>query len=269
MHSTCTRTFAVDDALRMEGVGVRFGAFVALDGVSLHVPSGSITGLIGRNGAGKTTSIRALAGLLQPDAGNIQVLGMRWPDDGVEIKRSTGYLLSEPALFAYLTPEETLRFLGEAYGVPTLEAGRRAEYLLRFFGLWDARNRLIDGFSTGMQKRLSLAAALVHAPRLLVLDEPFESLDPLMVRRVKGLLVEYARGGGTTLLSSHLIGAVEELCDHIAILEHGRVLVAGPTEEAKQQAVGTLGPATLEELYASVVDDDEPPSLDWLSASGA
>ena len=259
----------MDEALRLEHLTVRFGNLIALDEVSLSVPVGSTTGLIGRNGAGKSTSIRVLAGLLEPDAGDVEVLGMRWSDGGVPIKQVTGYLLAEPALFAYLTPHETLRFLAEAYGAPLAEGEQRAADLLRFFGLWDARDRLVEGFSTGMQKRLGLAAALVHTPRLLVLDEPFESLDPLMVRRLKTLLVDYARAGGTTLLSSHLIAAVEEVCDRIAILEGGRILVDGPTEEAKRTAANALGRGTLEELYASVVEEDAPDRLDWLRPGGA
>ena len=252
------------DALRLEGVSLRFGALAALDGVSYSVPRGSITGLIGRNGAGKSTSIRLLAGLLRPDAGTVEVGGRGFAEAAVEIRRETGYLLAEPALFSYLTPYETLAFVAEAYGVPRAEGERRAEELLRFFGLEGARGRLVDGFSTGMHKRLGIAAALVHRPRLLVLDEPFETLDPLVVRKLKRLLAGFARGGGSVLLSSHLVGAVEEICDRVVILERGRVVVAGETEEVKRGVAGTLDRATLEELYASVVDDPEDVRLEWL-----
>lgn len=255
---------AAGDALRLDDVHLRFGGTAALDGVSLHLPRGSVTGLIGRNGAGKSTSIRLLAGLLAPDAGRVEVLGRRFADAGEEIRRRTGYLLAEPALFAYLTPRETLRFLAEAYAVPRGEAERRTEELLAFFGLAEAADRVVEGFSTGMQKRLGIAAALVHRPELLVLDEPFETLDPLVVRRLKGLLADYARAGGTVLLSSHLVGAVEELCDRVAIMERGRVVVAGRTDEALAGAAGRLGRATLEELYAAVVDDATPARLEWL-----
>ncbi|MDB4951592.1 MAG: transporter ATP-binding protein [Gemmatimonadetes bacterium] len=252
------------DALALEAVSVRFGGVQALDGVSLAVPAGSITGLIGRNGAGKSTSIRLLAGLLRPDAGQVRVLGMGFADGATEIKQSTGWLLSEPALFAYLTPYETLRYVAEACGVPDAEGERRTRDLLALFDLEGARDRLVDGFSTGMQKRLGLAAAMVHAPRLLVLDEPFETLDPLIVRKLKRLLVRYAADGGSVLLSSHLIDAVDEICDRIAILEKGRVVVAGPTQQAKAGIAGKLGGGTLEELYASVVQDAADVDLVWL-----
>lgn len=253
-------------ALRLEGVRVRFGAVRALDGVGFAVPCGGITGLVGRNGAGKSTAIRVLAGLLPPDeAMAVEVLGLPVAREARAIRARTGYLLSEPALFAYLTPRETLRFLGEAYGIPPAEAAARAGELIDFFGLEEAADRLVDGFSTGMTKRLALAAALVHAPRLLVLDEPFESLDPLMVRALKQLLVRYAAGGGSVLLSSHLIGAVEEICGHIVILEGGRVVADAPTAAARARAEAELGRDSLEDLYASVVGAETRPGLDWLT----
>ncbi|HET6763809.1 MAG TPA: ABC transporter ATP-binding protein [Longimicrobiaceae bacterium] len=252
-------------ALRMADVAVRFGRLQALASVSLDVPRGSITGLIGRNGAGKSTSIRMLAGLLLPDAGSVQVLGRGFAAQATEIRQRTGYLLAEPALFAYLTPRETLAFLAEAYGVERGEASGRVEALLSFFDLRDAADRLVDGFSTGMLKRLGLAAALVHGPELLVLDEPFETLDPLIVRKLKRLLVDYAAAGGSVLLSSHLIDAVDEICDRIAILEKGRVMVAGPTGQAKEGIAGKLGRGSLEELYASVVQDAAAVDLPWLT----
>lgn len=264
------REAAPPPALRLTRVSVRFGAVTALDAVTFHVPTGSITGLIGRNGAGKSTSIHLLAGLLSPHDGEIAVLGKRFDEDdgdpeaAVEIKRGTGYLLSEPALFAYLTPAETLRFLAESYGLSEAEGARRAEDLIAFFELTEARDRVVGGFSTGMQKRLALAAALVHSPRLLVLDEPFESLDPLIVRKIKQLLVQYVRGGGSVLLSSHLVDAVDEICDRVVILDRGQVIVEGATAEAKTRVEGKLGSATLEDLYASVVERGGDTALEWL-----
>jgi ABC-2 type transport system ATP-binding protein len=245
-------------------VTVAFGAITALDAVSLSVPRGSITGLIGRNGAGKSTSIRVLAGLISPDSGEAELLGSAVRELPVEVRGRTGYLLSEPALFSYLTPRETLRFLAEVYGVPRAEGERRTEELLAYFDLQDAGDRLVDGFSTGMLKRLGLAAAFVHAPRLLILDEPFEALDPLIVRKLKRLLTDYARDGGSVLLSSHLIAAVDEICDRIVILERGRVVVAGPTGEVKSRVSGALGPSSLEDLYASVVASSDDVELSWL-----
>jgi ABC-2 type transport system ATP-binding protein len=252
------------DAARLDAVSVRFGGVQALADASFRVPRGSITGLVGRNGAGKSTSIHVLAGLLAPDEGGCRLFGTTYDDDAVSIRRRSGFLLSEPALFAYLTPAETLSFLAEAYRVKRDEAERRVADLLAFFELDGVATRTVAGFSTGMRKRLALAAALLHSPELLVLDEPFESLDPLLVRRMKRLLTGYAAAGGSVLLSSHLLDAVEEICDRVVIVEAGRILVEDTTAEATGRAAGRLGRATLEELYASVVEPGAEVALDWL-----
>ena len=253
------------EAVRLSNVSVRFGAITALDGASFSVPRGSITGLIGRNGAGKSTCIGAIAGLIQPDSGQVEVFGLLVHESLIDILGRTGFLLSDPALFAYLTPRETFLFLSEVYDVPKVEAVRRTDDLIAFFELGEAADRLVDGFSTGMQKRVGIAAALIHSPDLLVLDEPFEALDPLIVRKLKRLLLDYAAGGGSVLLSSHLLDAVDEICDRIAILERGRVVIAGPTEDAKATVSRDLGTATLEELYASVVPSSGDMALAWLT----
>lgn len=253
------------DTLRLDNVSVRFGSLTALDNASFSVPRGSITGLIGRNGAGKSTSIRAIAGLIQPDSGHVEVFGRHVHESLIDILGRTGFLLSDPALFAYLTPREMLLFLSEVYNVPRTEAVQRTDDLIAFFELGDAADRLVNGFSTGMQKRLGIAAALIHSPELLVLDEPFEALDPLIVRKLKRLLLDYAAGGGSVLLSSHLLDAVDEICDRIAILDRGRVVIAGPTEDAKATVSHELGRGTLEELYASVVPSGDDVQLAWLA----
>jgi ABC-2 type transport system ATP-binding protein len=252
--------------VQMESVGVRFGALRALDAVSFVVPEGSLTGLIGRNGAGKSTSIRMLAGLLEPtEAGSrVTVHGFSPSEGRREIAASTGFLLSDPALFPYLTAAETLRFVGRAYSLTNEMVERRIIDLVAFFDLEAAADRLVDAYSTGMRKRLALAAALIHAPTLLVLDEPFESLDPLMVRALKKLLIDYVAGGGTVLLSSHLIDAVEEICDRVVILEAGRVVGAGRTEEVKRGIRERLPSGTLEDLYASLVPASRSIDLAWL-----
>ncbi|MGI8507872.1 MAG: ABC transporter ATP-binding protein [Gemmatimonadaceae bacterium] len=254
-----------DEAVRLSNVSVRFGALTALDGASFAVPRGGITGLIGRNGAGKSTCIGAIAGLIQPDSGNVEVFGSPVHESLIEILRRTGFLLSDPALFAYLTPRETLLFLAEAYNVPKLDAAQRTDDLIAFFELGEAADRLVDGFSTGMQKRVGIAAALIHSPELLVLDEPFEALDPLTVRKLKRLLLDYAAGGGSVLLSSHLLDAVDEICDRVVILDQGRVVIAGPTDGAKATVSRDLGSATLEELYAAMVPSGGDIALEWLT----
>ncbi len=255
------------DAIALEGVSLAFGSVTALDDVSFRVPVGSVTGLIGRNGAGKSTTIRLLAGLLTlaGAGGTVRVLGASPATQRARILASTGFLLSDNALFSYLTARETLDFVGRAHGLTRVEAQRRTAELLEFFGLTAAADRYADDFSTGMGKRLALAAAMIHAPRLLVLDEPFEALDPLMVRALKQLLVQYQAGGGTVLLSSHLIDAVDEVCDRIVILEQGRVVGAGGADEVHARAAERLPSATLEDLYASLVPGEAVPELQWLT----
>jgi ABC-2 type transport system ATP-binding protein len=260
----------VPSAIDVRDLSLAFGPVQALDRVTFHVPVGSITGLIGRNGAGKSTTIRVLAGLIRTDVegGLVRIFGHSPGEERRAILSRTGFLLSDPALFGYLTPLETLRFLGRAYGLSAAQSAARAEELVEFFDLVDARDRLADNFSTGMKKRLSLAAALIHAPSLLVLDEPFESLDPLMVRTLKKLLMQLRDAGGTILLSSHLIDAVDEICDRVVILEQGRVAAAGATGEAKASIADRLPGATLEDLYASLVHGGPPPGLKWLTGEG-
>jgi len=255
-----------DSAISIRALSIDFGPLKALDQVSFDIPRGSITGLIGRNGAGKTTCIRCLAGLLDP-AGTtspIRVFGLSPDSDRRQILAACGFLLNESALFSYLTPIETLAFIGRAYGLSPTTARGRALQLIGSFDLEDAANRIADNFSTGMRKRLAIAASLIHAPRALILDEPFESLDPLMVRSLKKLLRDYAAGGGTVLLSSHLIDAVEEICDRVVILEQGRVVASGPTDTVRATIADRLPEATLEDLYASLVPAAPAPILTWL-----
>lgn len=248
----------------LDTVDLRFGEVEALRAVGFDVRPGGITGLVGRNGAGKSTSINVLAGLLEPDSGRVELLGASAPYPA-EVKGSVGFLLEDLALFGYLTADETLRYLGEAYGLDAETAVRRTTDLLGYFGLTPAADRLVEDLSTGMRKRVAIAAALVHTPRLLVLDEPFESLDPLIVRRLKDLFRDYAAAGAGILLSSHLINAVEELCDRIVILEQGRVVVDDETERAIVASSSRLERGTLEKLYVSVVEDEGQGPPAWLA----
>ena len=259
------------DAIVFHGVSISFGAVRALDDVGFRVPIGSITGLIGRNGAGKSTAIRLMAGLHAPGGDDpvVELFGRSPRDERQRILAATGFLLSDNALFAYLTAAETLHFIGRANGLSGAETERRMGDLLHIFGLVEAADRYVDDFSTGMGKRLALAVAMIHAPRLLILDEPFEALDPLMVRALKRLLVAYRDGGGTVLLSSHLIDAVDEICDRIVILEQGRVVSAGVTVEVRAGVAERLPSATLEDLYASLVPDERVPDLAWLAPDGS
>ncbi|MEO7086732.1 MAG: ABC transporter ATP-binding protein [Gemmatimonadaceae bacterium] len=241
---------------------VRYGGLVALDDVGFTVAAGSICALVGRNGAGKSTCLRVLAGLLPLTAGDVAVLGTD-PFGESFPKRDIGFLLDDQALFAYLTAAETLQLIASMYGLSATEREVRCADLLAFFDLDRNLNQLVDEYSTGMTRRLALAAAFIHAPKLLILDEPFETLDPVVVNRLKTLLTAFARGGGTVLLSTHLIGVVEAICDHVVILERGRVVLSGTIGEVVA-TVGRSDGATLESAYVAAINADEGPALQWM-----
>jgi ABC-2 type transport system ATP-binding protein len=252
-------------AIDVRDVLVRFGTKTALNRVTLSVGFGRVCGLVGQNGAGKSTLIRALAGLIQPDEGSAVVnqLPRRSPRPAAP---RPGFLLSSPALFAYLTGEETLIFLAEATGAHPDDARATAASLIDFFDLGEAASQVVDEYSTGMTKRLAIAAALVHRPDVLVLDEPLESLDPIIAGRLKRMIRGFAGAGGGVLLSTHLIAAVEEVCDDIIMLHEGAIVYAGTVAAALDHAERT-GRRSLEALYVATVSPrDELRTMDWLLA---
>lgn len=254
----------VEPALRINSIDFSYGNIPALSNVSLGVERGSIVGLVGRNGAGKSTLINVLAGLLKPTSnGTIEIFGGSSAGQGEAVMRVTGWLLSEPALFQYLTPSETLDFLADAYRLDRSVGSARVADLLHFFELDAMETRLADELSTGNLKRLALAAAMIHAPRLLVLDEPFESLDPLMVRRLRQTLMAYARRGGSVLLSSHLLEVVQDICNYVYILESGKIVFEGVAEQFRASSTTPGEGTALEALYASVVEGRAERELLW------
>lgn len=250
--------------IELAGVTKRYGQTVALSRVNLFADGGSITGLIGRNGAGKTTLIRLLAGLTEPDVGTVRVAQASPTDERPTVMRRCGFLTDDLALFSYLTVHETLQWLANAHGLVPEVGADRSRDLMRFFGLVEMCDRLTEDLSTGMKKRLAIAASMIHAPSILVLDEPFESLDPLMAWRLKELLKQYARSGGTVLVSSHLLDLVQEVCQRLYVLELGAIRVSGSTSDVLRQAETRLPRQTLEELYLSVVDYETDAGLQWL-----
>ena len=258
---------AVDEnAISVRELDVRYGDLHALDSVAFTVPTGSACALVGRNGAGKSTCLRVLAGLQSTATGVVSVLNSS-PFSSSFRKADVGFLLDDQALFAYLTGPETLNFVASLYGVPSAERARRCSDLLSFFDLDSNPTQMVDEYSTGMARRLALAAALVHAPRLLILDEPFETLDPIIVNRLKRLLSSFIRGGGTMLVSSHLIAVVEAICDRVIILDEGRVVVSGSIEEVVR-AAKSAGATNLEQAYVSAVETaNDVPEMTWLCAA--
>ena len=216
-----------DTALEARGLVKRFGTKTAVDHLDLVVPTGSWFGVVGPNGAGKTTTIRMIVGLLRPDQGTIWVQGMPvWPDP-TEVKKAVGVLPDDLRLFERLTGEELLVYVGLLRRLQRTSVLERTEQLLDVLGLRDAANDLVADYSTGMRKKIALAAALLHSPRLLILDEPFESVDPVSSKVIVDVLQHYRDSGGTIVFSSHVMDTVQRLCDHIAIVSSGQVCAGG------------------------------------------
>jgi len=201
----------------------------AVEDLSFHIRPGEVYGLLGPNGSGKSTTIKMILGLLHPTRGRLRVLG-RSPRD-VSVKARIGYLPEESYLYPYLTPEETLDFYGRLFDLSRAERRRRTDELLDMIGLRHARRRPVGEFSKGMARRIGLAQALINDPALVILDEPTSGLDPIGCRQIKDLILTLARRGKTVLLSSHLLADVEDVCDRVTILYHGRLRAAGTLDE--------------------------------------
>jgi len=234
-----------------------WGPLVAVDDLSLEIAPGTVFGLLGRNGAGKTTTIRMMMGLLEPTAGTV-VLGdhdiRRTPEAA---KALTGYLPDQPFLYDKLTGAEFLGFTGGLHGLGRTDAARRAAALLDEFDLGARAGELIETFSHGMRQRLALAAALVHRPRVLVLDEPMVGLDPQGALELRRRLVGLAADGVTIFLSTHNLAVAEELCGQIGILDRGRLVAVGSLAELRAQATPAVaGPASLEAVFLDLLRAD-------------
>src|SRR5215471_4110531 len=252
-------------SLAIESVGLRkaFGDLVAVDGIDLAVPRGSFYGFLGPNGAGKSTTIKCLTGLIRPTGGTYRILDLDPAADPVEVKRRIGVVPEDLALFDRLTGAETLAFVGQVHGLAAASIRERSTELLALMDLTRAQNDLVADYSHGMRKKIALAAALLPAPRLLFLDEPFEGIDAVASRQVKSLLIEFVRNGGTVFLTSHILEIVERLCDHIGVIRKGRLIAQGSQSDLR---AGAGAGKTLEELFLTLIgaDQAEAPKLDWL-----
>ncbi len=234
--------------IETDGLTKRFGGTLAVDGLTLRVEPGEVMGFLGPNGSGKTTTIRLLMGLLRPSAGRASILGRDCHADAVALKRDVGYLPDEPFLYPYLSGVETLELVAGLHGFAPAEARRRAEASAEQIGLGPAARAYTVTYSLGMKKRLALALALVHQPRVLILDEPTNGLDPAGARQMRTAIAEYAAGGRTIFLSTHLLDAAERLCHRVAILQQGQLrAVATPAELRARFGAGPE--TTLEELF--------------------
>jgi ABC-2 type transport system ATP-binding protein len=222
-----------DDVLVIEGLTKRFDEKVAVDDIALTVRAGSFYGIVGPNGAGKTTTMSMVTGLLRPDAGTVTVNGIDVWRDPLTAKRSIGVLPDRLRLFDRLTGAQLLHYSGALRGLDDAEIRSRSADLIQAFGLEDAVGRLVTDYSAGMTKKVALACAMIHSPRMLVLDEPFESVDPVSAANVVEILQDYVAHGGTVVLSSHGMDFIQRICDHVAIIVNGRVLASGTMDEVR------------------------------------
>jgi ABC-2 type transport system ATP-binding protein len=242
----------MSDALVLRGLTKKFGDKTAVANLDLTVRAGELYGLLGPNGAGKTTTLRMVAGLLKPDAGAIGIYGVDTQADPIAAKRMTAWQPDEPALYDKLTAWEYLEFISGLWNVDVKVGRERAEELLKFLDLWDNRNERCEGFSRGMKQKTALAGALIHDPKLLMLDEPLTGLDAAIARQVKDLLQQRARAGGTIILTTHILDVAERVADRIGIIQHGKLLAEGTLSELRGRA-GDGGGATLEDVYLQLV----------------
>jgi ABC-2 type transport system ATP-binding protein len=266
----------------------RFGDFTAVQDVNLTVEGGQFFGFLGPNGAGKSTTIKMLTGLLAPTSGTIRILGRDLTENSAELKRQIGVVPEGMALFGRLTAREYLRFVGRMYGLDQTTTLSRTQELLDFMNLADEQKKLIADFSHGMQKKLALAAAVIHGPKVLFLDEPFEGVDAIAAGTLKSMLQRMIARGVTIFLTSHVLEIVERLCTHIGIIHRGHLVAQGSIEELRAgvrraaqpvlaggaPSAGPTVPLTLEEIFLDIVGAERdgnaaatPPEqeLSWLS----
>ncbi len=245
-------------ALQLQHVSKHFGDKRAVDDLSLTLEQGTFLGLLGRNGAGKSTTLKMVTGLLTPTSGSIHVLGLDLATDPMAIKRQIGAMPEDMALLDMLTGPQYLRFVGRMYGLDEGTIDRRREELFEKLDLAPGPKTLITDYSFGMKKKVALCAALIHGPKLLFLDEPFEGIDAVTNRTIKDILQSLQQRGVTLVLTSHILEVVERLCPLIAIIDEGRLKAYGPLEQLKQRDQG------LEGYFVDLVGGSQKGELSWL-----
>jgi len=233
----------------------RYGDKVAVNNISFDVLGGEVFGFLGPNGAGKTTSIKMIVGLLQPTSGSIKVAGYDVQTQSMLAKASTGYVPDTPNLYAKLTGSELLRFVGDLYSMDRGQVAHRIDELLRMFDLSAVGDDTVDSYSHGMQQKASLAAALMHDPKVLILDEPTVGLDPKSARLIKDILRQLADRGAAVMLSTHILEIAERMCDRIGIINKGQLIAVGTMDELR--TLDKTGQASLEDIFLSLTGGAE------------
>lgn len=240
--------------IEIEHLTKKFGDKYAVNDVSVVVYGGEIFGFLGPNGAGKTTTIKMIVGLLQPSSGTVRVNGYDVRSEQLKAKASCGFVPDTPNLYSKLSARELLRFVGDLYDIDRSQVNRRIDELLRLFDLTEAGDDQIDSYSHGMQQKTSLAAALVHDPKVLVLDEPTVGLDPKSARLIKDILRQLASRGSAIFLSTHILEIAERMCDRIGIIDKGKLIAVGTMDELRQTGKGET---SLEDIFLSLTGGAE------------
>jgi ABC-2 type transport system ATP-binding protein len=242
-------------AVELKDVTKRYNEIVAVNNFSLTIGTGEIFGLLGPNGSGKSTTLKMLLGLVQPTAGLVNVLGLDVQKQPVEVKRLVGYVPESPNIYEFLTGIEYLDFIADIYGVPTAEKQQRITEYLKALQLEGREGDMINSYSDGMKKKISLISAFLHKPKLLILDEPLNALDPRSARIVKDFLHELKGQGVTTIMSTHVLEIAEALCDRIGIMYQGNLLALGNMDDLRQRA--SLPKSGLEDIFLKLTGTED------------
>jgi ABC-2 type transport system ATP-binding protein len=237
-------------AVELKNVTKRYNEIVAVNNMNLTIPTGEIFALLGPNGSGKSTTLKMLLGLLQPTVGSVTVLGIDVQKNPVEVKRQVGYVPESPDVYEFLTGIEYLDFIADIYSIPTAEKQQRITEYLKALQLEGREGDMINSYSDGMKKKISLISAFLHKPKLLILDEPLNALDPRSARIVKDYLNQIKMQGVTTILSTHVLEIAEALCDRIGIMYQGNILALGTMNELRQRA--SLPSSGLEDVFLKI-----------------
>ncbi len=239
--------------IELSNLTKKYDAFLAVDNLNLSVPKGEIFGFIGPNGAGKTTTIKMMGGILEPTSGTVTIGGIRMDEDPETAKRKIGFIPDRPYLYEKLTGMEFLKFIADLYGVDKDAFSQKADEKLGLFSLTDWPDELIESYSHGMKQRLIMAAALLHDPEVIIVDEPTVGLDPAAVKILKDLFRQLAGQGVTIFMSTHTLHVAEDICDRIGVIRKGTLIATGTTEDLKREA--NITDADLEQVFLSLTSD--------------
>ena len=242
-------------AVELKDVTKRYNEIVAVNNLNLTIETGEIFGLLGPNGSGKSTTLKMLMGLVEPTAGFVSALGLEVQKHPVEVKQRVGYVPESANIYEFLTGIEYLDFIGDIYGVPTVEKKQRITEYLKALQLEGREGDMINSYSDGMRKKISLISAFLHKPKLLLLDEPLNALDPRSARIVKDYLHELKAQGVTTIMSTHVLEIAEAICDRIGIMYQGSILALGNMDELRQRA--SMPKSDLEDIFLKLTGTED------------